>query len=51
MKLKRWNKVLECEKKKAESKVKVWKQRFKELESQVLRLDENSTVKPVTLPD
>lgn len=38
------NKVLECEKKKAESEVKVWKQRFKELESQVLRLDENSSV-------
>ena len=44
------NKVLECEKKKAESEVKVWKQRFKELESQVLRLDENSFVRYAEQP-
>ena len=41
---------MECEKKKAESKVKVWKQRFKELESQVFRLDENSFVRYVEQP-
>ncbi|KAF3959760.1 hypothetical protein CMV_015454 [Castanea mollissima] len=44
------NKVLECEKKKAESEVKVWKQRFKELESQVLQLDENSFVRSAEQP-
>lgn len=44
------NKVLECEKKKAESEVKVWKQRFKELESQVLQLDENSFVRYAEQP-
>lgn len=32
------NKVLECEKKNAESEVEAWKQKFKELESWVLKL-------------
>ncbi|KAF3432874.1 hypothetical protein FNV43_RR23976 [Rhamnella rubrinervis] len=39
------NKVLECEKEKAESEVNVWKEKFKDLELWVSHLDESSTSK------
>jgi hypothetical protein len=37
------NKVLQCEKKRAESEVGVWKEMFRDLELRVLVLNENST--------
>ncbi|GLT53376.1 hypothetical protein SLA2020_266500 [Shorea laevis] len=43
-------KVLECEKKRAESEVEVWKEKFKELESLVLVLNENSILRCVEWP-
>jgi cell division protein FtsB len=42
--------VLECEKERAESEVEVWKEKFKELESLVLVLNENSVLRCVELP-
>lgn len=39
------NKVLEFEKQKAESEVKLWKDKFKDLELCVLHLDDSSTTK------
>lgn len=44
------NKVLECEKKRAESEVEIWKEKFKELESWVLELDQNSALRCVEWP-
>ncbi|XP_059435276.1 uncharacterized protein LOC132168178 [Corylus avellana] len=42
--------VLECEKKRAESEVEVWKEKFKEMESLVLVLNENSVLRCVEWP-
>ncbi|XP_062149268.1 uncharacterized protein LOC133857898 isoform X2 [Alnus glutinosa] len=42
--------VLECEKERAESEVEVWKEKFKELESLVLVLNENSVLRCVEWP-
>ncbi|RXI09623.1 hypothetical protein DVH24_025094 [Malus domestica] len=42
--------VLECEKKKAESDVEAWKQKFKDLELMMLKLDKNSVLKGGELP-
>ncbi|XP_068316523.1 uncharacterized protein [Pyrus communis] len=42
--------VLECEKKKAESDVEAWKQKFKDLELMMLKLDKKSVLKGGELP-
>lgn len=39
------NRVLECEKKKAENEVEFWKEKFKQLELRVLQLDDTSFLK------
>jgi hypothetical protein len=44
------NKVLQCEKRRAESEVEVWKEKFKELSSRDLVLNENSLLRCVEWP-
>ncbi|PRQ60338.1 hypothetical protein RchiOBHm_Chr1g0380081 [Rosa chinensis] len=44
------NKVLECEKKTAESEVEAWKQKFKELKTWVLKLDKDLVLKGGEFP-
>ncbi|XVF12623.1 hypothetical protein REPUB_Repub08aG0134900 [Reevesia pubescens] len=44
------NRVLECEKSKAENEVEVWKQKFKELESLMLQLQKSSVLKSAEQP-
>ncbi|GMY07399.1 hypothetical protein FCV25MIE_02638 [Fagus crenata] len=44
------NEVLECEKKKAECEVQVWKEKFKALESRVLQLDRNLVLRSAEQP-
>ncbi|BFG23466.1 hypothetical protein CerSpe_097400 [Prunus speciosa] len=44
------NKVLESEKKKAENEVEAWKEKFRELESGILKLDNNLVLKGGEVP-
>ncbi|VVA11244.1 Hypothetical predicted protein [Prunus dulcis] len=44
------NKVLECEKKKAENEVEAWKEKFGELELGILKLDNNLVLKGGKVP-
>lgn len=44
------NKVLECEKKQAENEVEAWKEKFRELELGILKLDNNLVLKGGKVP-